>query len=148
MTETKSLANNNMTEMLRRQLHTVQSDKKLRADDIRRICEWISSSIFEKVRCSLWNGYITNDKHTHKWRYVNFYFNCKKVPLHRLLYINFVENLEDTEYIRYDCPNKGVCCNINHMTRKRSKSTKDSSAPVILHKRVHIERDKKFIVEF
>jgi hypothetical protein len=147
MKEIKSLANKNMTEMLRRQLPTVQSEKKLQPEDIRRICQCLSSSIFDKVRCSLWNGYITNNKQF-KWKYVNFYFNSKKVPLHRLLYLNFAEKLEDAEYIRYDCPNKGICCNINHMTKKRTKSTKGSSTTEVKNTRVHIEQDKRFIVEF
>lgn len=148
MTERKSPTNVFMTEMLRRQIPIVPSDKKLQPDDIRRVCEWLTTSIFDKVSCSLWNGYITNDKHLHKWKYVNFYFNSKKVPLHRLLYINFVENLKDTEYIRYECPNKGVCCNVNHMTRKVTKRGSRDNLVEIPNKKVHIEHTQKFVVEF
>jgi hypothetical protein len=47
----------------------------------------------------------------------NFYFNGKKVALHRLLYNNFLGDLDDSEYLKYNCENKGKCCNLNHFKR-------------------------------
>ena len=49
--------------------------------------------------------------------YINFYFNKKKIALHRLLYINYVEDVSPNEYIKFLCDNKGKCCNINHMKK-------------------------------
>ena len=48
----------------------------------------------------------------------NFYFkDKKKVALHRLLYANFKGEISMKDYIKYSCPNKGKCCNINHMVK-------------------------------
>ena len=30
------------------------------------------------------------------------------------MYQNFIGELLDSEYIKFKCPNKGKCCNINH----------------------------------
>ena len=49
--------------------------------------------------------------------YVNFYFRKKKVALHRLLYINFIGHLDDDEYLKFNCENKGKCCNVHHMNK-------------------------------
>ena len=46
--------------------------------------------------------------------YINFYYSGKKYALHRLLYNNFIGILSDSEYIKFKCANKGICCNINH----------------------------------
>jgi hypothetical protein len=77
-----------------------------------------------------------------KGRYVNFYFRRKKVALHRLLYVNFIGNLNDDEYLKFSCDNKGICCNIHHLKKfkyqkipdkresdkKRSKTTRKKAA--------------------
>ena len=53
-------------------------------------------------------------KNDDKKSYINFYYKGKKYSLHRLLYINYIGGLEDSEYIKFNCINKGKCCNINH----------------------------------
>ncbi len=54
---------------------------------------------------------------------LNFYFRNKKVALHRLLYSNFVAPLDSSEYLKFNCDNKGICCNINHYEKyKYSKN--------------------------
>ena len=74
--------------------------------------------------CALWNGYITSIKNdsNDKNFYINFYYNGKKYALHRLLYINFIGLLDDNEYIKFRCINKGKCCNINHFYKIRPES--------------------------
>ena len=32
------------------------------------------------------------------------------------MYINFKGHLNNTDYIKYSCNNKGICCNVNHMS--------------------------------
>ena len=54
-------------------------------------------------------------------KYINFYFKGKKCALHRLLYLNYVGKLENKEYLKYKCKNKGVCCNINHFNKITKK---------------------------
>lgn len=105
-------------DLKRRQLPNVPASKRLRPNDIHRIVQHTDNSIFDEESCALWTGYITNLKNKRKGTYINFYFrDKKKVALHRLLYANFKGVIADTDYIKYSCPNKGRCCNINHMVR-------------------------------
>jgi hypothetical protein len=88
-------------------------EKKLSYCDLKRVSKYLNSSIF-KEECSIWTGYITVIKNDEKKSYINFYFNNKKYALHRILYINYIGELLDSEYIKFYCINKGKCCNINH----------------------------------
>jgi hypothetical protein len=106
-----------LKELLTKQLKNVNITKKLNYSDIKRICRFINTSLFDENKCTLWNGYITNENNNAKGTYINFYFNKKKIALHRLLYINYIENLNDDEYIKYTCQNKGKCCNVYHMKK-------------------------------
>lgn len=110
-------------ELLKNQLPNVPSQWRLNINDMKRICKYINSSIFDLENCCIWNGYVTNMNNTNKGTYVNFYFKNKKVALHRLLYSNFVAPLDSSEYLKFNCDNKGICCNINHYEKyKYSKS--------------------------
>ena len=105
-------------ELKSKQLQNVPQSKKLRPNDIHRIVRHTDTSIFDEEKCCLWTGYITNLKNKRKGTYINFYFrDKKKVALHRLLYSNFKGDISDKDYIKYSCPNKGKCCNINHMVK-------------------------------
>lgn len=105
-------------ELKRKQLPNVPASKAFRPSDIQRIVQHTTTSIFDKEKCSLWTGYITNLQNRKKGTYVNFYFkNKKKVALHRLLYANFKGDIGAQDYIKYSCPNKGKCCNINHIVK-------------------------------
>lgn len=75
---------------------------------------------------------MTNKNNKKKGSYVNFYFNKKKVALHRLLYLNYVDELDSQEYLKFTCNNPGKCCNINHLSKFKysitaSKPKKDQS---------------------
>ena len=96
---------------------SIPSNKKLYIHDMKRICKNLNKSIFNKDECCIWNGYITNLNKTNKGTYVNFYFRNKKTALHRLLYINYVDDLSSDEYIKFNCDNKGACCNVNHLKK-------------------------------
>jgi hypothetical protein len=109
-------------ELLNKQRKDIVSEKKLLYNDLKRISKYLDNSIFNN-NCVLWNGYITSIKHDKKNSYINFFFRNKKYALHRLLYINFIDNLHDSEYIKFNCINKGICCNINHIY-KNKKPTK------------------------
>jgi len=99
-----------------KQLKKINDNKLLKDSDLLRIIKYTDNSIFGN-KCSLWNGYITNNKS----KYINFYFNGCKIALHRLLYLNFIGNLHDNIYLSYTCENPGVCCNINHFGIKKNK---------------------------
>jgi hypothetical protein len=102
-----------LVELIKKQKKIIPSDKKLLLNDLKRISKYLTDSIFCES-CSLWTGYVTVIKNEEKNSYVNFYYCGKKYALHRLLYQNFIGELLDSEYIKFKCPNKGKCCNINH----------------------------------
>lgn len=104
-------------ELVAKQKKDIPTNKKLQLSDIKRIARRISGPISDPNKCSIWSGYITNINNAAKGTYVNFYFRKKKVALHRLLYINFVGSLEDDEYLKFNCENKGKCCNVHHMNK-------------------------------
>lgn len=115
-----------LTQMISNQRSDVESSKKLKICDMARISKNVSESIFDPDKCCIWEGYITNENNNRKGTYVNFYFKGKKAALHRLLYANFVENIDNKNYIRFTCDNKGKCCNVNHMTKYAYKKTNNS----------------------
>jgi hypothetical protein len=103
-----------LSSLIKNQRDNIPRDKKLSYNDLKRISKYLQFNIFNNDDCSLWNGYITIINHDENKSYINFYFNGKKHALHRLLYINFIGNLDDSEYIKFNCCNKGKCCNLNH----------------------------------
>jgi hypothetical protein len=129
----KKIKDNNVffNELLKKQIGGISNEKKLNYNDIKRISKLIKSSIFDKKNCSIWGGYITNENNSVKGTYINFYFNKKKIALHRLLYINYIGPLTDNEYLKFSCENKGKCCNVHHMKKytynnKTNKSNNSS----------------------
>ncbi len=121
----KSMDNNELfRELLSKQLKNVSSDKKLQYTDLKRICKYINSSLFDENNCCLWHGYVTNGNNN-KGTYVNFYFRKKKAALHRLLYVNFVGELLDDEYLKFNCEHRGKCCNINHLKKFKYQTKKN-----------------------
>jgi hypothetical protein len=100
-------------ELIQNQNKNIPVEKKLLYNDIKRISKYLNTSIFNES-CSIWTGYITIIKNDQKNSYINFFFNGKKYALQRLLYINYVGYLNDSEYIKFSCDNKGKCCNVNH----------------------------------
>lgn len=110
-----------------RDIKFIPEDKRIQYSDLKRIIKFIPNSIFSNT-CCLWQGYITNNHSKKKGKYVNFYFRNKKKALHRLLYINFKDNLTDDEYIKYTCDNKGACVSVNCMRKiKYNKNNKDDN---------------------
>ncbi len=117
-TEIKTIDTNViLKELLNNQLKNISIQNKLKFNDIKRISKFLTSSIFDKNNCSLWNGYVTNENNNFKGTYINFYYNKKKIALHRLLYENYVDLVNEDDYIKFTCVNKGKCCNINHLKK-------------------------------
>ena len=132
-----------LKQLINKQIKTISSNKKLSYSDLKRIVKYIDTSIFNDDNCCMWKGYVTNSKpdKNHKGAYVNFYFKRKKVALHRLLYGNFKEDIDDSDYLKYTCDNKGSCCNINHMV-KFAYSTKNDSTQIQDKKHSNKEESK------
>ena len=113
-----------LSELLSRQLKKVDTTKKFEYSDIKRISKYLDKSIFNN-ECVIWKGYITNNNNQSKGVYINFYFRKKKYALHRLLYSNYIGTLFDDEYLKFTCPNRGMCCNINHLTKFKYNDEKE-----------------------
>lgn len=113
--------NNILSELIRNQRRDVETSKKLYLSDLKRIAKFIPNSIFLMNECSCWQGYITNFNKDNKGTYINFYFRHKKKALHRLLYINFIGDLNENEYVKFKCNNKGFCCALNCMYKTQIK---------------------------
>ncbi len=137
--EVSSDENNNifLKELLSKQLKNICPSKKLSYGDIIRISKFLNVSIFDNEKCSLWSGYITNENNKSKGTYINFYFNKKKIALHRLLFINYVDDISNDEYIKFSCDNKGKCCNINHMNKYCYNKTLEAN----INKKLNEEQD-------
>ena len=67
-----------LNELIIKQLKNVPSEKKLYYNDLERLVKYIDRSIFDKKKCCLWSGYVTNSNVKKKIKYVNFYFRKKK----------------------------------------------------------------------
>lgn len=102
-------------ELVKKQIKNIDDNKRLKYNDLKRISKYVNASLFDMNKCCLWSGYITNIDHNNKGIYVNFYFEGKKIALHRLLYINYIGHLDDNDYLKFSCDNKGKCCNIYHL---------------------------------
>ncbi len=128
MSEQKT-KNNILLDLISNQVKNVPTEKKLSYSDLIRISKNLNSSIFGN-QCAIWTGYVTSIKHDERNVYINFYFNGKKYALHRLLYVNYIGELHESEYIKFNCVNKGRCCNINHIY-KNNKSDNYLISPKI-----------------
>lgn len=97
-----------MNNLFIKQKKGIAKDKVFYFDDIRRLSKYISGNIFDDD-CVLWAGTI-------KKGYNIFYYRKNKHVLNRLLYINYVGDLEDGEYIHMTCGNNNCCC-VNHIEK-------------------------------
>ena len=112
-----------LNELIHKQRININNNMRLSFNDLKRITKYLTSSIFHENNCCLWNGYVTTLKNN-KHNYINFFFNKKKYSLQRLLYINYIGDLYHNEYIKYKCPFKGNCCNINHFYKVNEQVNK------------------------
>ena len=107
---------NILCKLIKNQKQNISLEKKLTFSDLKRISSNLSNDIFDD-NCSLWNGYVTNLNSKKNNCYISFFYKNKKIALHRLLYINFIDELKDDEYLKFNCENKGKCCSLNHLAK-------------------------------
>jgi hypothetical protein len=105
-----------LCKLIKNQKQDISLEKKLTFSDLKRISSNLSNDIFDD-NCSLWNGYVTNMNSKKNNCYISFFYKNKKIALHRLLYINFIGELKDDEYLKFNCENKGKCCSLNHLVK-------------------------------
>ena len=139
-----------LKELLSKQIKNIDITKKFDYSDIKRISKYLNKSIFNTNECVIWSGYITNINNISKGVYINFYFRKKKYALHRLLYSNYIGNLYSDEYLKFMCPNKGTCCNINHFNKFKynPETDKIENNNKIIIKSPSISNMDEFIIDF
>ena len=115
-----NLSNIILYDLIINQRNIINNNMRLSYNDLKRISKYLITSIFNNNDCCIWNGYLSTIKNN-KHNYINFFFNKKKYSLQRLLYINYIDDLNNNEYIKYNCDNKGSCCNINHIYKVNDK---------------------------
>lgn len=98
---------------------------QLEINDLTRFLKHIETSIFNTDECVIWSGSLTKCNNG-KSQYVNYYLNKRKLALHRILYINFVDDLEHNQYLKYVCNNPGLCCNIKHFIKVNDNEMNDN----------------------
>lgn len=81
---------------------------KLNFEDMKRIDRTIYGDITNSKGCCLYNGTIVGNK------YSTFSFNGKKTSLIRMLYHNFINDIDPNKRVEWSCKNKGLCCNLSH----------------------------------
>ena len=106
--------------LIKKQKDDVDEDEKLTIKDLKRLCKYIDSNIFNKKKCCIWKGYVTNSNRNDKTQFINFYFKGKRKIIHRILYANFIDKIDDNEYIKLTYNNRS-CCNVNHIVKFKFK---------------------------
>jgi hypothetical protein len=102
-----------LTSLIDKQRKDISLEKKLTYSDLNRISSNLNNDIFGN-ECAIWQGAIINNK---KNSYISFFFKNKKIALHRILYYNFIGEINDDEYLKFSCENKGICCSLNHICK-------------------------------
>jgi hypothetical protein len=105
-------------ELQQKQRNNVPKEWKLSYKQMERISKYLPESIFDQSKCIEWEGYVDN---THS--IAPFYFNSKneKTSIHRVLYLNFIGDLQEDEKVKHNCKFKKRCCNLNHMYKHKTK---------------------------
>ena len=115
-----------LTELCLKQRKKLDKKYSLELNDIIRLLKNIDNSIFNKTECVLWKGYLTKCNNN-KSCYVNFYLKKRKLALHRILYINFIDDLDIKYYLKFTCNNPGKCCNINHIIKVYNENSTETN---------------------
>ena len=118
-----------LIDMIQKQRSNLPFQYKLEFEDIKRIVNNIDHNPFGD-HCCKWKGYVTNGTKD-KAKYINFYFKHRKIALHRLLYINYIGDINDKQYLKFTCNNKGTCCNITHIEKCNESDDVESAKPVL-----------------
>ena len=131
-----------LTELCLKQRKKIDKKYSLELNDTIRLLKNIDNSIFNKTECVLWKGYLTKCNNN-KSCYVNFYLKKRKLALHRILYINFIDDLDIKYYLKFTCNNPGKCCNINHILKVYNEDTTETNINSTTNKQL-VQDNKSF----
>ena len=109
------IINNNLRSLIQQQREDIKKSgnySKMSFRDLKRLDMYVQGDMFdEENRCIRYVGELKKNT-------AIFSFKGKKVSLHRLIYHNFKEHIVRNDVIKFKCPNKGICANINHIYLK------------------------------
>lgn len=111
------MTENNLKKLIKQQRNNIRKSgnyNKMTFKDLKRLDNYIEGDIFDEENCIRYNGELKKNT-------AIFSFKGKKVSLHRLLYHNFIDPITRSDIIKFKCPNKGLCCNLNHIYLKGSE---------------------------
>jgi len=111
--------------LIKNQINNIDSKDKLSLLDLKRLADNLLNDIFGS-ECCFWGGPIITNLNNKS--YISFFHNGKKISIHRILYKNYINKLENNEYLKYTCENQGICCCLNHFYKKE-KPEKNSEFP-------------------
>ena len=125
----------NLISMQRKDVPDIGLYGKMTFDDIKRLDRCIFDDIFNSTKCCLYNG-------TKKGNYCMFSFRGKKTSVLRLIYHNYIEDVNTSSRIKHFCKNEGICCNINHFTINTSEiEEKEETETELPEKDVHNDQN-------
>lgn len=100
----------NLINFQRISIYNFSNYDKLSIHDLKKISKKINNNIFTYNQCCEYNGKIKNNKPFIR-------FNSKYVNLKRLLYHNYIDNINDNKNIHMIC-NNDKCINFLHFDIK------------------------------
>ena len=102
---------NNLSLLIKNQRFNIRKSgnyNKMGFRDLKRLDTYIEGNIFKGDKCIRYNGELKKNT-------AIFSFKGKKVSLHRLLFHNFIRPIVRSDIIKFKCPNRGLCTNLNHI---------------------------------
>ena len=102
----------NLTNLLNHQRKNIKDIGlygELSFDDMKRLDLAIDGDPTSSNDCCLYNGPIINKQ------YCSLSYKGTKCSIIRLIYHNFVKDVEQHHRIFHTCKNKGICCNYKHL---------------------------------
>ena len=115
-----------LDELVNNQRKNIPTKRKLQYGDMSRILKYIDKSMFDDS-CCIWKGYVCS-LNGGKNLYINFYFNKKKTQISRILYDNYIGDIENNEFVKNNCVSGGKCCNVYHLTKYTKEYMNDSTS--------------------
>jgi hypothetical protein len=105
---------NNLKKLIKNQRQDIRKSgnyNKMSFKDLKRLDTYIEGDIFNNDNCIRYTGELKKNT-------AIFSFKGKKVSLHRLLYHNFINPIIRSDILKFKCPNKGLCCSLDHIYLK------------------------------
>lgn len=113
--------------LIDRQRKNIPEENRLEIKDMQRLIKFLPDSIFDTDECIGWNGYFS--KNFKRSTGISFFFKKGKRMLHRLLYINYIDDIPDNCYVRFRCLTGPYCCCLQHMFVKKRVRTNFQRKP-------------------